>query len=137
MPRKNIPKKLVYSTFNRIDNPHNVGNCWHCGKKLIFKNRCNNKKKKGVWQIDHYPVAYRDIENQLLIGITDPNYSKNLVPACIECNLSHKFEISRWYYCNTSQFPCKKNFFKKLFQIIIIGYTIVITCFFIYCKYIS
>jgi hypothetical protein len=135
MPRKNIPKQLAYSTFHRTDNPNRIGHCWHCGKKIKFKNRSNNKNKKYVWQIDHYPVPYRDIESQLLVGITDSNDPNNLVPACIKCNLSHQYEISKWYYCNSSQFPCKKRFFTKLGKIIIISYTIVITCFFIYCRY--
>ncbi len=135
MPRKNIPKQLVYSTFHRIDNPNRIGHCWHCGKKIKYKNRGNKKDKKGVWQIDHYPVPYRDIESQLCIGITDSNDPNNLVPACMKCNLSHQYEISKWYYCNNSQFPCKKYFYKKVVQIIIFIYIITITSFFIYCKY--
>ena len=137
MPRKNIPKRLVYLTFHRTDNPNTVGHCWHCGKKIKFKSRGDNKNNKYVWQVDHYPVPYRDIESQLLIGVTNPNDPKNLVPACKQCNLSHKYEISKWYYCQASQFPCKKYFFKKLISIIIIIYTVIITCFFIYCRYIN
>ena len=63
-------------------------------KKINFKNR-GNTKKRGVWQVDHYPVPYRDIESQILIGITNTNDPSNLVPSCMECNLSHKFEILR------------------------------------------
>ena len=37
-----------------------------------------------------------------LVGSTIKRVSKNLM---------NKFEISRWYYCNNSQFPCKKNLF--------------------------
>lgn len=136
MTRKTLSKKLIASTFNRNDNPNTIGHCWHCGKQLIFKNR-GNTKKRGVWQVDHYPVPYRDIESQILIGITDVNDASNLVPSCMECNLSHKFEISRWYYCNNSQFPCKKTFFKKLFYIISLLYTLIITAFFIYCRYLK
>ena len=135
MPRKNIPKQLIYSTFHRTDNPYKIGHCWHCGKKIKYKNRGNKKDKNGVWQMDHYPVPYRDIESQLCFGITDSNDPNNLVPACIQCNLSHQYEISKWYYCNTSQFPCKKHFYKKVCQIFIVIYIITITSFFIYCRY--
>lgn len=134
MTRKKIPKNVIYSTFYRIDNPNNIGNCWHCGKKIIFKKR-GNKNKKGIWQIDHYPIPYRDLEDQTLIGIKDPLNPINLVPSCVDCNLSHKNEISKWYYCNQSQFPCKKRFFKKVLTLIALLYLITITLLFIYCKY--
>ena len=134
MTRKKIPNNIVYSTFYRNDNPNKIGNCWHCGKKIFFKKR-GIKNKKGVWQIDHYPIPYRDLEDQVLIGIKDPLNPINLVPSCVKCNLSHENEISKWYYCNQSQFPCKKKFFKKLCMIITFVYLIIITLFFIYCKY--
>ena len=134
MGRKKIPKKTVYNTFYRLDNPKRVGNCWHCGKKIFYKNR-SAKKKKGAWQIDHYPVTYRDIEDQVLLGITNPNYEKNLVPACLECNLSHQYEKRKIYYCNKSQFPCKKKVIFKVFLIILLIYSLVVSGFFIYCKY--
>lgn len=134
MTRKKIPNHLVYSTFYRDDNPNKKGNCWHCGKKIYYKNR-GIKNKKGIWQIDHYPVPYRDIEDQIIIGIKDPLNPKNLVPSCVGCNLSHKNEISKWYYCNHSQFPCKRNFFRKLLLLIIILYTITISILYLYCKY--
>ncbi len=133
MPRKNIPKKLVKETFNRIDNPYKPGHCWHCGKKIVFKNR-GSDNSRGVWQIDHFPVPYRDIENQVLIGITDPLCPKNLVPACKKCNLSHNFEIPKWYYCNYYQFPCKKKFIKNLIYFFLFIYICFITISFIFCK---
>lgn len=134
MTRKKIPNNLVYSTFYRNDNPNEIGSCWHCGKKLIFKNR-GTKKKNGIWQIDHYPVPYRDLEDQIFIGIKDPLNPVNLVPSCVQCNLSHKYEISKWYYCNQSQFPCKKKFFKKICIIFSSIYLFAITILFLYCKY--
>ena len=134
MTRKKIPNNIVYSTFYRDDNPNKIGNCWHCGKRIFLKSR-GNKDKRGVWQVDHYPVPYRDLEDQILIGIKDPLNPLNLVPSCVKCNLSHKNEISKWYYCNKSQFPCKKTFFKNLFLVIAIIYTFAITILYIYCKY--
>ena len=103
--RNNFPKKLVINTFNRIDNPNRKGHCWHCGKKLVFKNR--KKGLRGAWHMDHYPVVYRDIESQIIFGVTDSNDPKNLVPACVSCNLSHKYEKSLWYCCNRSQCKCE------------------------------
>lgn len=128
MTRRKIPKKIVYQTFNRIDNPNSKGHCWHCGKKLIFKNRKN-------WHVDHYPVQYKDIENQIIIGITDPLNPKNLVPSCSSCNLSHKYEISRWYFCNNSQFPCKKKLGKQIIIILIFIYLISITYLYFNCRF--
>lgn len=104
--RPHFPKKLVKLTFNRIDNPNGQGSCWHCGKKLVFKNR--KKGLRGGWHMDHYPVPYRDIENQFCLGITDSNNANNLVPSCVNCNVSHKYEKSLWYCCNRSQCKCER-----------------------------
>ena len=134
MGRKKIPKQIIYNTFYRLDNPNRIGHCWHCGKRIYFKNR-SSQKKNGAWQIDHHPIPYRDIEDQVLIGIINPNYEKNLVSACLECNLSHKYENSKIYYCNNSQFPCKKKFIKKICIIIIIIYSLIISLFFIKYNY--
>ena len=53
-----------------------MGKCWHCNKRIYFNNRKHGLK--GAWHIDHYPVVYRDIENQCCIGITDPLLVSNL-----------------------------------------------------------
>ena len=126
MPRKKIPQKLVFKTFHRIDNPHTVGHCWHCGKKIVFEQRSSGNKS-GVWQVDHFPVPHRDIENQICCGVTDTLDPVNLVPACKKCNLSHKFEIPKWYYCQHYQCPCKKPFFIKCGISILMLYLVVIT----------
>jgi 5-methylcytosine-specific restriction endonuclease McrA len=55
----------------------NNGYCWHCGKKLAWKNY-GKPRKRGAWEVDH--------SRPLLRGGTD--YLRNLVPACIECNRS-------------------------------------------------
>ena len=135
MPRKKIPKKLAYQTFHRIDNPHNVGNCWHCGKKIVYEHRSSTSPESTTWQVDHYPVPHRDIENQICCGVTDTLDPENLVPACKKCNLSHQFEIPKWYYCNHYQFPCKKTFYNKVSITILAIYVIAITTLYIRCSY--
>ena len=118
---------MVKSTFNRIDNPKGKGHCWHCGKKLVFKNR--KKGLRGAWHMDHYPVVYRDIESQIIFGVTDPNDANNLVPSCVNCNLSHKYEKSLWYCCYRSQCKCELccsiKFLLILILIIIILYKLI------------
>jgi len=53
----------------------NDGYCWHCGKKLAWKNY-GRPRERGAWEVDHSLPLSR--------GGTD--YLRNLVPACIECN---------------------------------------------------
>ena len=106
MVRPKFSKKLIEATYNRIDNPKGKKNCWHCGKKLIFKNR--KYGLKSAWHMDHYPVVYRDIENQCCIGITNPNDVTNLVPSCVSCNLTHQHEKSKWYLGGRSQCKCEQ-----------------------------
>jgi len=53
------------------------GCCWHCGKKLAWRNY-GMFGEKGAWEVDH--------SNPLSRGGTD--YLRNLVPSCIECNRS-------------------------------------------------
>ena len=72
------------------------GYCWHC------KNKINLNK----WHIDHYPIRYNDIKDQLLFGITDERAISNLVPSCVKCNTSHKFEKKYYFYGGRSQCPC-------------------------------
>jgi 5-methylcytosine-specific restriction endonuclease McrA len=55
----------------------NSGYCWHCGKKLAWKNY-GLLGKRGAWEVDH--------SRPLARGGTD--YLRNLVSSCIECNRS-------------------------------------------------
>jgi len=57
----------------------NNGCCWHCGKKLAWKNY-SKPRERGAWEVDHSRPLSR--------GGTD--YFRNLVPACIECNRSKR-----------------------------------------------
>ena len=104
--RPKFNKKEANVIFNRLENPYGKGHCWHCGKKLVFKNRTYGKK--GAWHIDHYPVVYRDIENQCCIGITDPKCLDNLVPSCIACNITHRNEKSYRIWGGRSQCRCEE-----------------------------
>ena len=103
--RKNYSKKIVDEVYKKTN-----GRCYHCNKKLIYKYRLPSQSN-NYWNIDHYPVKYKDIENQCCIGVTDQLDLNNLVPSCGYCNKSHKYEINNNYCCGlykSSQFPCKK-----------------------------
>lgn len=115
MTRPKFNKEIALKIFNKKNNPFKVGYCWHCGKKLVFKNRKSGLR--GAWHIDHYPVVYRDIENQCCLGVTNPLDIKNLVPSCVNCNVSHKYEKSFKFFCGRSQCLCEKkcSFFVFLF----------------------
>lgn len=105
MPRRGFTENQRKITFNRLDNPHGVGRCWHCGIRIQFKNR-NKRDGRGAWHMDHHPIPYIDVEDQCCLGITDERDLSNVVPACVSCNLSHAFESSgRWYYCGRRQNP--------------------------------
>ena len=99
--RPKIPKRLaeqiLLSTGKR---------CYHCGCRL-------NEHKRSSYHIDHHPVAYRDVEDQCCFGVTDPLEAANLVPSCVKCNVSHRNEIERWYYCGKTQFPCKRRAWRR------------------------
>ena len=79
------------------------GACHHCGTPLRFEER-------NTWHIDHFPVAYRDIEDQCCFGVRDPLDMSNLVLSCVSCNVSHVHERRIW--CGRSQIRCKKVWFR-------------------------
>ena len=93
--------KLVYDKTKGV--------CYHCKKKIEFNQR-TKKQGENYWEIDHYPVQYKDIKDQCCIGVRDPLDIDNLVPSCGNCNKSHKYEKQNIYCCclKGSQFPCKK-----------------------------
>ena len=125
MGRKKWPKKLVNDVFNKTlylsksDNPtmfsklktnhkKDKARCWHC-RKTIVRGKRTSKDGKQAWHIDHYPVQYTDIENQVCCGITDQHAIENLVPSCVMCNISHHYERKHWYFCHRSQVLCTKR----------------------------
>ena len=85
------------------------GKCHHCNKIL-------EREPRSGWHIDHYPVRYADIEDQCLIGVTNPNDVNNLVASCPSCNLSHRYE--RDCCCGYSQLRLKKIWVKITFLVI-------------------
>ena len=79
------------------------GKCFHC--KIILPEE---------WDIDHYPVVYRDIEDQCycwpLGTTTNPLSINNLQPSCKSCNRSGKFEKNKSIYCGHSQLRIRKTY---------------------------
>ena len=112
MPRRGFTENNRKIVFNRIDNPHGVGKCWHCGKRLYYKKR-TTRDGPNAWHMDHHPIPYADIENQFCCGITDERDLSNVVPACVSCNMSHIFEDhgGRWYHCGYRQSPLGNKMF--------------------------
>jgi hypothetical protein len=99
---------LEQAVFYKQNNPKGVGRCWHCGIKLHFERRLS-KHGPGVWNMDHYPVRYRDIKDQWCFGVRCPRDVRNLVPSCEACNKSHKYEVMKRYYCGRSQCLCTRR----------------------------
>jgi len=109
MSRKKFSKKLISLIWKKTN-----GYCWHCNTK-IYKNN---------WNIDHFPVRYNDIKTQILFGITNQHEPKNLVPSCVNCNVSHKYERKLYFYGNRSQCPCniKCIFLTSIFMVLLFFY---------------
>tara|TARA_Y100001970_G_C13907424_1_gene686783 strand:- start:19 stop:453 length:435 start_codon:yes stop_codon:yes gene_type:complete len=123
MPRKKWPKRLVNEVFDKTlfstkySNSSNnyckiskfdTAYCWHCGKTIVRGKR-TAKDGQQAWHIDHYPVQFVDIENQICCGVTDQHDITNLVPSCVLCNVSHQYERKHCYYCGRSQCLCTKK----------------------------
>ena len=128
MPRKAYNKGLEKRVFNRTDNPFGKSRCWHCGLKLDFKRR-KGSDGFGAWNMDHYPVPFRDIETQYCCGIMDSNDYNNIVPSCISCNIGHHYERSNWYYCGRSQICCTKKCVHKIQLILLLILTYILGLF--------
>jgi hypothetical protein len=97
---ESMNREIVRQVYYRPQNPHGVGRCWHCGTALPWAG-----SGKRSWHVDHWPVAQRDIHRQLALGVTRVDDLSNLVPSCVKCNTSHKYEIKRWYWGGRSQCP--------------------------------
>ena len=97
-------RSVAARVFERDDNPHGPGRCWHCGQRLRREHR--RQGLAGAWHVDHWPVRKSDIESQWLWGVRRVNDETNLVPACAPCNTSHRWERRRWYWGGHSQCPC-------------------------------
>ena len=115
MPRPKFSKKLKELVFNKTK-----GKCYHCESLLEEK-----------WDVDHYPVVYRDIKDQCYCfpfgKVTDPLDPNNLQPSCVNCNRSGKYEEIKCYYCNHTQLRVRKSYVLIFLANIItlgIGYSI-------------
>jgi len=82
------------------------GRCRHCNAALVGND----------WDVDHFPVVYRDIEDQCYCWpcgrVVDPLDVKNLQPSCTKCNRSHKYERKLWWYCGRTQLRVQKMWMK-------------------------
>ena len=94
MPRPKFSIDERRQVYNKANNPYGVGKCWHCGVAI----------SSDHFHIDHYPVCARDIEGQIILGVTDMKDINNLVPSCVSCNTSHRHE--RDVCCGKSQCRC-------------------------------
>lgn len=76
------------------------GRCFHCNKAL-----------SDGWHVDHHPIPFRDIENNICCcALTDPEAIDNLQPSCPSCNTSHKFEpAGAPRYCGHTQLFCSRR----------------------------
>ena len=106
MPRPKIPKTVAARVFARSE-----GKCWHCRADLVLGARTPGMQ--GAWNVDHYPVPYRDIEDQMCWGVTDPLLESNLVAACVACNQSHEFERPG-VWCGSTQMPCRRAAWRRV-----------------------
>lgn len=98
MPRPRFSKELRAQVLGKTD-----GHCHHCGAVL-------DTESGRAWHVDHYPVRYADIEDQCgCCGcfVTDPLDPANLVPSCVPCNTSHRYEVRR--YCGHSQLRIRRT----------------------------
>ena len=77
-----------------------AGRCTHCGVEL-------SREPRSGWHIDHFPVAFRDIEAQVCWGVRDARDVGNLVLSCPQCNMSHTHEEGR--FCGHTQVPCRRE----------------------------
>lgn len=75
------------------------GRCFHCKIEL----------DRSKFHIDHHPVPFKDIEDNLLCcGVQDPRDMDNLQPSCVRCNTSHQFEPTG-VWCGRSQMFVSKS----------------------------
>ena len=81
MPRPRWSKALLRSVYARAS-----GHCHHCGVALPWDT-------PRTWHVDHHPVRYADIEDQVCVGVTDPRDESNLVASCAACCAPRKLDV--------------------------------------------
>ena len=70
------------------------GRCFHCGAALPADTAGGRQ-----WDIDHHPVPYRDIADQLCCGVRDALDESNLVASCVACNRAGTHERGQACRC--------------------------------------
>lgn len=101
--RPRWPKDLLERVYTK-----SRGKCHHCGVDLPW-DRTGGARR--AWHVDHHPVAYRDIEGQVLWGVRDPLDERNLVASCPPCNLSHEHEHD--VCCGHTQCRCRRDWVRS------------------------
>ena len=90
------------------------GRCKHCNAALVGND----------WDVDHFPVVYRDIEDQCYCWpcgtVVDPLDLSNLQPSCCKCNRSHKHERKVWLFCGRTQLRIRRLWL-KVFGVLMLG----------------
>ena len=115
MRRRRFSKHLLKEIYAKSN-----GNCHHCNKMLPWI-----PGSPRVWHVDHHPVAFRDIADQVMFGITDPMDVSNLVASCRSCNVSHRFEKKNVF--GRTQLPFKRKWVERTTFILIWVASVVMT----------
>ncbi len=89
MPRPHFTRAQREAVYQKTG-----GLCYHCRQPL-----------QAGWHVDHHPVPYRDIENNIACcAVRDPELLDNLQPSCPRCNTSHRHEPDdKAVYCGHTQ----------------------------------
>ena len=97
-------EEYLWRIFDKTD-----GYCYHCGKKLSWRNYGNINGKAG-WEVDHSIPKSR--------GGTD--HLNNLVPSCIRCN-REKNDLTSKEYRTLNERDAKKSHDDSVSALFIIG----------------
>ena len=71
------------------------GCCFHCGVALPADDTGRRR-----WDVDHHPVPFREIADQLCCGVRDTLDESNLVASCIACNRGGTHERAQACRCH-------------------------------------
>jgi hypothetical protein len=98
IPRPKWPNGFAQKIYDRQS-----GRCYHCHKDNLGP-RDPEKGQHRLYDLDHYPISYKDLSDNLLprikiltlcVIVTDPLDPENIVASCQNCNRSHLFEGTR------------------------------------------
>ena len=98
MGRPRFTEREREEVFDRSE-----GLCHHCRAPISMTS----------FDVDHYPVAWRDISDQCYVpccgSVVDGKDISNLVAACQRCNRSHMFERPRRMWCGHTQLRVRRT----------------------------